>query len=164
MLPYAWRYNHSSSWWDVIGCNSFASRILRLVKNTHGTWTINCLSSLALGGGAVATSSPQRRSICNCQSIVARWHSKAAFISCSTHPATAAAAAAAARGRNCGGGSEGQLPPGAAGEGAQNSLTKICMGWNDVTVPMVTIFSPFCGYNLTKCVELIGENFTMLFK
>ena len=31
------------------------------------------------------------------------------------------------------------------------------IGWNNVTASMVTIRSPFCGYNLAWCVELTGE-------
>ena len=32
------------------------------------------------------------------------------------------------------------------------------MGWSDVTESMATIRSPFCGYNVAKCVELTGED------
>jgi len=32
------------------------------------------------------------------------------------------------------------------------------IGWNDVTESMVTIRSPFCGYNTIECVELNGED------
>ena len=31
-------------------------------------------------------------------------------------------------------------------------------GWNDVTESMVTIRSPFCGYNTIRCVKLNGED------
>ena len=32
------------------------------------------------------------------------------------------------------------------------------MGWSDVTESMVTIRSPFCGYNTIQCVELNGDD------
>jgi len=34
----------------------------------------------------------------------------------------------------------------------------ISIMWNDVTESMVTMRSPFCGYNLAQCVELVGED------
>jgi len=36
-------------------------------------------------------------------------------------------------------------------------VERVYVGWNDVTELMVTIGSPFCGYNLAKCVQLMGE-------
>jgi len=35
---------------------------------------------------------------------------------------------------------------------------KLYTEWIDVTESMVTIRSPFCGYNLALCVELMGED------
>jgi len=32
------------------------------------------------------------------------------------------------------------------------------IGWSDVTVSMATIRSPFCGHNMTQCVESRGED------
>ena len=34
----------------------------------------------------------------------------------------------------------------------------IYTGWSDVTKYVVTIRSPFCGYNTTQCIELNGED------
>ena len=42
----------------------------------------------------------------------------------------------------------------------RNILTTIYIGWSDVTESVVTIRSPFCGYNTTYCVELSGEDFS----
>ena len=33
----------------------------------------------------------------------------------------------------------------------------IYTGWSDATESTVTIWSPFCGYNLAHCVELTGK-------
>ena len=40
----------------------------------------------------------------------------------------------------------------------QSEMSWLYIGWNDVTESMVTIRSPFCGYNLAYWVELIGED------
>ena len=36
--------------------------------------------------------------------------------------------------------------------------SNLYMGWSDVTESMVTIWSPFCGYNSAYCMELKGED------
>jgi len=37
------------------------------------------------------------------------------------------------------------------------TVAGLYIGWSDVTESMVTIRSPFCGYDMTQCVELNGE-------
>ena len=47
------------------------------------------------------------------------------------------------------------LPP---NQQRQSTEGIIHIRWNDVTESIVTIRSPFCGYNMTQCVELNGED------
>jgi len=40
----------------------------------------------------------------------------------------------------------------------RHAANLVHIGWNDVTESIITIRSPFCGYNTTQFVELNGEN------
>jgi len=40
MPHYARRNNHALSWWDVIGCNSFGSRMVMIAENTQETFFV----------------------------------------------------------------------------------------------------------------------------
>ena len=42
----------------------------------------------------------------------------------------------------------------------RNELIGKYIGWSDVTESMVTIWSPFCGYNTIYCVELNGADWS----
>ena len=39
-----------------------------------------------------------------------------------------------------------------------NANSCVYIGCSDVTESMVTKLPPFCGYNMTRCVELVGAD------